>query len=149
MLKPFVLPFVFKIDSMSFGEILAIAICQDRKQCSHGFSPPRLLSQKKMPRKFQAVKQILDCFVKSLSYNKPCTEQIVSKNIFVMLLKFWHILPKYAQLRQNRSAILRNPTADQVVISEVVLTAHLLLYYQQSSEQILFDLCQNALNSNQ
>lgn len=60
MLKPLVLSFTFKIDGMSFGEMLAIAVCQDAKQCCHGFSPPRLLSQKKMPRKFQAVKQILD-----------------------------------------------------------------------------------------
>lgn len=67
-----------------------------------------------------------------------------------MLLDFWHILPKYVELRQNRSPILgRCPTADQVAMAEVVLS-HRLRFYRciihHYSEQMLLDLCQNALH---
>lgn len=70
-----------------------------------------------------------------------------------MLLSFWHILPKYVELRQNGFPILGvSPTADQVAMAEVVLSRRLRFYHciiHHYSEQMLLDLCQNALNSSE
>lgn len=62
-----------------------------------------------------------------------------------MLLSFWHILPKYVELRQNGSPILGRSTADQVAMAEVVLSHRLRFYHciiHHYSEQMLLDLCQ-------
>lgn len=77
----------------------------------------------------------------------------LSKNSTVPLLSFRHILPKYVELRQNDSPLLgTSPNADQVAKAEVALShrlhfCHCIIHHY--SEQMLLDLCQNALNSSQ